>query len=72
MARYLMRDTLEELGLHHFDAWAKLFADTVVTLEQTVTGAYRPTAPLLTLQERPRVAPALADRSRDPHGLRIT
>jgi hypothetical protein len=44
MARYLMRETLEELGLHHFDAWAKLFADTVVTLEQTVTGAYRPTA----------------------------
>jgi len=43
MARY-MRDKLEELGLHHFDAWAKLFADTVVTLEQTVTGAYRPTA----------------------------
>jgi hypothetical protein len=45
MARYLMRETLEELGLQHFDdAWAKLFADTVVTLEQTVTGAYRPTA----------------------------
>jgi hypothetical protein len=44
MARYLMGDKLEELGLHHFDAWAKLFADTVVTLEQTVTGAYRPTA----------------------------
>ncbi len=44
MARYLMRETLEELGLHHFDAWAKLFAETVVTLEQTVTGAYRPTA----------------------------
>ncbi len=44
MARYLMHSTLEELGLHHFDAWAKLFADTVVTLEQTVTGAYRPTA----------------------------
>src|SRR6266851_1042501 len=44
MARYLMRDKLEELGLHHFDAWAKLFADTVVTLELTVTGAYRPTA----------------------------
>ncbi|MBV9898067.1 MAG: DEAD/DEAH box helicase family protein [Chloroflexi bacterium] len=44
MARYLMRDKLEELGLHHFDAWAKLFAETVVTLEQTVTGAYRPTA----------------------------
>src|ERR1700730_14035820 len=44
MARYLLREKLEELGLHHFDAWAKLFADTVVTLEQTVTGAYRPTA----------------------------
>lgn len=44
MSRYLMRDKLEELGLQHFDAWAKLFADTVVTLEQTVTGAYRPTA----------------------------
>jgi N12 class adenine-specific DNA methylase len=44
VARYLMRETLEELGLQHFDAWAKLFADTVVTLEQTVTGAYRPTA----------------------------
>jgi N12 class adenine-specific DNA methylase len=44
MARYLMLPTLEELGLHYFDAWAKLFADTVVTLEQTVTGAYRPTA----------------------------
>src|ERR1700687_346344 len=44
MARYLMREKLEELGLHHFDAWAKLFAETVVTLEQTVTGAYRPTA----------------------------
>ncbi len=44
MARYLMRETLEELGLHHFDAWARLFAETVVTLEQTVTGAYRPTA----------------------------
>jgi len=44
MARYLMRERLEELGLQHFDAWAKLFAETVVTLEQTVTGAYRPTA----------------------------
>src|SRR5207245_5183541 len=44
MERYLMRGRLEELGLHHFDAWAKLFADTVFTLEQTVTGAYRPTA----------------------------
>ena len=44
LARYLMLPTLEQLGLHHFDAWAKLFADTVVTLEQTVTGAYRPTA----------------------------
>src|SRR5260370_33531133 len=29
MARYLMLPTLQELGLHHFDAWAKLFADTV-------------------------------------------
>ncbi len=44
MARYLMRSRVEELGLHHFDAWAKLFADTVIALEQTVTGAYRPTA----------------------------
>ncbi len=44
MARYLMRERLDELGLQHFDAWAKLFAETVVTLEQTVTGAYRPTA----------------------------
>jgi N12 class adenine-specific DNA methylase len=44
MARYLMRATLEELGLHHFDAWAKLFGETVTTLEQTVTGTYRPTA----------------------------
>jgi len=32
MARYLMRDTLEELGLHHLDAWAKLFADDPVNL----------------------------------------
>jgi N12 class adenine-specific DNA methylase len=32
MARYLMRDKLEELGLHHFDAWAKLFADDIVNL----------------------------------------
>jgi N12 class adenine-specific DNA methylase len=32
MARYLMRDKLEELGLHHFDAWAKLFADAIVNL----------------------------------------
>ncbi len=34
MARYLMPETLEELRLHHLDAWAKLFADTGATLEQ--------------------------------------
>jgi N12 class adenine-specific DNA methylase len=31
MARYLMREKLEELGLHHFDPWAKLFADDLVS-----------------------------------------
>src|SRR5207237_3065632 len=41
MARYLMRARLEELGLQHFDAWAKLLGETVITLQQTVTGAYR-------------------------------
>src|SRR5438552_13814135 len=44
MARYLMCDKLEEPGLHHFDAWAKLIADTVATREQTVAGAYTTTA----------------------------
>ena len=34
-----MRDEVGELGLYHFVAWAKLFADTVLVLEQTVTGA---------------------------------
>ena len=42
MACYSMRPTLEELGLQHFDAWAKLSTDNVITLDQTVTGAYRP------------------------------
>ena len=38
MARYLMLPTLQELGLHHFDAWAKLFADEIVNL---YPGAWR-------------------------------
>jgi N12 class adenine-specific DNA methylase len=38
MARYLMRDKLDELGLRHFDAWAKLFADEIVNLHP---GAWR-------------------------------
>jgi N12 class adenine-specific DNA methylase len=38
MARYLMREKLAELGLHHFDAWAKLFADEIVNL---YPGAWR-------------------------------
>ena len=72
MARYLMRDKLEELGLHHFDAWAKLFADTVVTLEQTVTGAYGPTARFSRFKKRARVAAIVPTPSRHPHGRGIT
>jgi len=41
--RYLQESELEKRGLQHFDAWAKTFGDTIETIEQTPTGAYRQT-----------------------------
>lgn len=41
MMRYLMPDRLEELGMNNFDAWARTFGDTVTTMGQSVSGAYK-------------------------------
>lgn len=39
MQRYFQYDTLENLGLSHFDAWASMFADIVMLPEMTPDGA---------------------------------
>jgi len=43
MMRYLMPDTLEGKGVGRFDSWASQYAMSETTLEQTVSGAYKPT-----------------------------
>ena len=39
LQRYMQNDLLEQLGLEHFDAWAQMFADTVMAPEMTPDGA---------------------------------
>ena len=38
MQRYLQHDTLERLGLSHFDSWAANFGETVTALELAPEG----------------------------------
>ena len=38
MQRYLQHDTLENLGMSHFDAWAANFGETVTAMELTPEG----------------------------------
>ena len=38
MMRYLMPDTLDELGLGHFDAWANTYAENTAKFEVTESG----------------------------------
>ena len=43
MQRYLQFNTLKEQGLHHFDAWASTFGETVTAIELAPEGTgYRP------------------------------
>jgi len=37
--QYLQLETLEELGLAHFDAWAQMFADTTQSIEMKPDGS---------------------------------
>ncbi len=39
MMRFMMYDHLEQIGLHHFDAWAKLFGETVTAIEMKPDGS---------------------------------
>ncbi len=39
MMKYLQLETLEELGLAHFDAWAQMFADTTQSIEMKPDGS---------------------------------
>ena len=39
MQRYLQHDTLENLGMSHFDAWAANFGETVTAMELTPEGS---------------------------------
>jgi N12 class adenine-specific DNA methylase/flagellum-specific peptidoglycan hydrolase FlgJ/2'-5' RNA ligase len=41
MLRYLQPETMKELGLSSFDAWASAFGDTVENMEQTITGEFK-------------------------------
>src|SRR5262245_64472023 len=38
MLKYLQIEALEELGLSHFDAWAKMFADTSQSIKVNTIG----------------------------------
>ena len=39
MMKFLQLDTLEELGLAHFDAWVQMFAETTQSLEMKPDGS---------------------------------
>ena len=39
MQRYLQHDTLENLGMSHFDAWAANFGETVTAMELAPEGS---------------------------------
>jgi SPP1 gp7 family putative phage head morphogenesis protein len=43
MQRYLQYDTLQERGLHRFDAWKDTFGDTVTRMEFKLNGDVSPT-----------------------------
>ena len=38
MQQFLQKDTLEQLGIRHFDAWAANFGEQTTALELTVDG----------------------------------
>jgi hypothetical protein len=64
MMRYLMPETLKQMGLAHFDAWANQFATETITLEQTVSGRYQPTtrfAKFLNMPELSKLFQHIAD-----------
>jgi N12 class adenine-specific DNA methylase len=42
LSRYMDPDTLEDRGLHEFDAWASAFGETQTDLELQPSGAYAP------------------------------
>lgn len=39
MQTYLQKETLEQMGLSHFDAWAANFGEVTTALELTVEGS---------------------------------
>ncbi len=39
MQRYLQKEALEQMGLHHFDSWAANFGEVTTALELTVEGS---------------------------------
>ena len=42
VSRYMQEDTLADMGLEAFDAWAAAYSDTVTELEQDAAGGYKP------------------------------
>ena len=38
MQQFLQKDTLEQLGIYHFDSWAANFGEQTTALELTVDG----------------------------------
>lgn len=42
VSRYMQEDTLADMGLEAFDAWAAAYGDTVTELEQDAAGGYKP------------------------------
>lgn len=41
LQRYLKKDSLDDLGISHFDAWAAMFAETVTDFEMTASGQFK-------------------------------
>jgi len=61
MQRYFQYDTLVDLGLSHFDAWAQMFADAVMMPEMTPDGGgFRVNTRLARFTNIPELASMLA------------
>jgi len=61
MQRYFQYDTLADLGLSHFDAWAQMFADAVMMPEMTPDGGgFRVNTRLARFTNIPELASMLA------------
>lgn len=75
MQRYLQYDTLIELGISHFDAWAKQFGDTVTLLEMKPSGSgWRQNTRFAKFNNVPellRIFDLVADTQADPEALGI-